>query len=95
MQPFVKPFVLSFSTSRHGEPVTFGNFIKRARLAKGLKQAGVVRMVRVDEMTVVNWERYKTVPMRNRSMIQRSWQALSRDYSATESKFESVGNLSA
>jgi len=36
---FVKPPVMSFSTSRYGEPVAFGVFIGKARLEKGRKQA--------------------------------------------------------
>ncbi len=50
---FVKPLVLSFSTSRYGEPTTFGDFIKKSRLEKGLKQAEVARVVRVDEMKII------------------------------------------
>ena len=52
----MKPFVLSFSTFHHGEPTTFGAFIKKARLEKGLTQKELSEEIEVDEMTIVNWE---------------------------------------
>lgn len=58
----VKLLVLSFSASRYGEPTTFGQFIKKAGLGKGLKQVEVARVEGVDEMTLVNWGRYSTLP---------------------------------
>lgn len=38
---FVKPLVRLFSASRYGEPTTLGDFIRKARLEKGMKQAEV------------------------------------------------------
>ena len=66
----MKPFVLSFSASRYPSS-TFGEYIKKARLEKGLKQTDVARAISVDEMTVVNWERYETIPLRNHDKIQK------------------------
>jgi len=59
---FSKPLVLSFSACRYGALTTFGEFIMKAMLKKGLKQSELARVVGVDEMTVANWEQYKTIP---------------------------------
>lgn len=58
----MKPLVLSFSASRYPNS-TFGQFVRKARLEKGLKQAEVARVVGVDEMTSVNWEDHLTLPV--------------------------------
>lgn len=55
-QPYVEPRGLSFSASRYGEPATFGEFIGKARLEKGLKQVEVAWVVGVEEMTIVKWD---------------------------------------
>ena len=44
-EEFVKPFVLSFSTSHYGQPFTFGAFIRRASLEKGLRQKDLAEAV--------------------------------------------------
>jgi ribosome-binding protein aMBF1 (putative translation factor) len=50
---FVKPLVLSFSVSRYLNS-TFGQYIRKVRLEKGLKQVDVATTIGVDEMTMVN-----------------------------------------
>jgi len=55
--------VLSFSTSRHSTS-TFGEYIKKARLEKGLRQRDVVEAIWVSEMTIVNWEKRRCMPRR-------------------------------
>ncbi len=77
-QPFVKPLVLSFSTSRYPS-TTFGDFIKKARLEKGLRQTDVARMIGVDEQTVTNWERSVNLP-RQFQKVKSACQMLSLDY---------------
>jgi len=67
----VKPLVLSFSTSRYGEPTTFGEFIRKARLEKGLRQEDVAQAIGVDEATITNWESYPTVPVRGFAVVRR------------------------
>jgi len=76
----VKPLVLSFSASRYGELITLGDFIKKARLEKGLKQAEVARVVWVDEMTIVNWGEVCDAPMRNRAKVSQLCHLLSLSY---------------
>ena len=66
---FLKPFVLSFSVSRYPSD-TYGKYIKKARLEKGLKQVDVARAIGVDEMTIVNWERYDTLPKRKDKILR-------------------------
>ena len=65
--------MLSFSTSRHAELAgdTFGAWIKKARLEKGLTQRTLAEAADVDEMTVVAWERYATAPLRHRTKVER------------------------
>lgn len=70
MQQFVKPLVLSFSASRYGNPTTFGEFIRKARLEKALKQWELAKAVGVDEMTIVNWEHRRYLPARYRLVLQ-------------------------
>ena len=67
----MKPLVLSFSTSRY-PAANFGEYLRKARLEKGLKRAEVARMVGVDEMTIVRWERHEMLPMRNHRKVQRT-----------------------
>jgi len=56
----VKLHAYSFITSLYPAS-TFGQFIKKARLEKGLRQKDVAALIGVDEMTIVNWERYTTI----------------------------------
>jgi len=59
---FVKLFVLSLSTSRYPSS-TFGEYIRKTRLEKWLRQAGVAMAINVDEITVVNWERVSALQL--------------------------------
>jgi len=52
--------VLSFNTSRYPSS-TFGEYIRKARLEKGLTQKDVAEAIGVDEMTIVRWERCVTM----------------------------------
>ena len=57
----MKPLVLSFSTSHYGETTTFGEFTRKTRLEKGLRQKDVT-LGWVDKMTVVTKFAIGTVP---------------------------------
>jgi transcriptional regulator with XRE-family HTH domain len=74
-----KPLVLSFSASRYPSS-TFGQCIKKARLEKGLKQRELAARVAVDEMTIVNWERYDAMPTRRRDKVKVACQVLGLDF---------------
>ena len=41
---------------------TLGERIRRFRLEQGLYQAQLATLAGVDEMTIVNWERDRTIP---------------------------------
>jgi DNA-binding XRE family transcriptional regulator len=41
---------------------TFGDRFKKWRLEQGLFQSDLAKMIGVDEMTIVNWEKEKTKP---------------------------------
>lgn len=43
-----------------GEPVTLGDHIKKARKERGLLQREVAKALRVDCMSLVNWEKNRT-----------------------------------
>ena len=87
----MKPHAYSFSTSRYAEPNTFGQSIRKARLEKGMRQKDLAKLVGVDEMTIVNWERYPTVPMRTHRKVESlcdllpvEWSELKRRFPHTE-----------
>ena len=85
---FVKPPVWSFSTSRYGEPTTFGEFVRKARREKGLRQRDLAKAARVDEFTVLNWERYAKLPTK-RSDRMKAVSLLPREFpSRHRSSFE-------
>jgi DNA-binding XRE family transcriptional regulator len=42
---------------------TLGERIKKWRLEQGLFQRDLAKMIGVDEMTIVNWEKRRTKPM--------------------------------
>lgn len=53
-EALAKPLVLSFSKSRY-PGTTFGEYIKRARLEKGLRQVDMARMIEDEsESTLVS-----------------------------------------
>ncbi len=66
----MRPLVLSFSISRHPSG-TFGEYIRKARLEKGLKQSEVAQTIRVNEGTVVNWERRDDLPPQGLAKVAR------------------------
>ena len=41
---------------------TLGERVRRFRLEQGLYQVQLAELARVDEMTIVNWEKGRTVP---------------------------------
>jgi DNA-binding XRE family transcriptional regulator len=45
---------------------TLGERIRRFRLEQGLYQVQLAELARVDEMTIVNWEKGRTVPQGER-----------------------------
>ncbi|MBI4706862.1 MAG: helix-turn-helix transcriptional regulator [Candidatus Omnitrophica bacterium] len=61
-QPFHKhPIKLTFKISRYPDK-TSGQKIRKYRLERELKQIELARLLKVDEMTIVNWELDKTKP---------------------------------
>jgi site-specific DNA recombinase len=52
---------LSFKISRYPDK-TLGQRIRKARLEKGLLQVDLAKKLKVDEMSIVNWELDKTIP---------------------------------
>jgi transcriptional regulator with XRE-family HTH domain len=90
----VKPLVLSFSTSRHGEPTTFGDFIRKARLEKGLKQVEVSEAIGVDENTIVNWEKATGLPTRY-SKVKELCEFLPLDYPRLVETFSLISKSDA
>jgi transcriptional regulator with XRE-family HTH domain len=85
MQPFAKPLGLSFITSRYPS-ATFGEFIRKARLEKGLKQMDVTEMIGVDVMTLSNGERISGVLSRSKKVLAPC-EALGLDYSSLVGRF--------
>lgn len=55
------PLILTFNVPRYPSD-TLGQRIRKARLERGLYQRDLAKELGVDEMTIVNWERGKTVP---------------------------------
>ena len=56
-----QPIKLWFRVSRHPDK-TLGQRIRKHRLEMGLKQVDLARQLKVDEMTIVNWELDRTSP---------------------------------
>ena len=89
----MKTLVLSLNTSHCGEPATFGEFIRKARLEKVLTQKELACPVGIDEMTTVNWERYETVPRRRHGVVRSSFDrqlALAASVSAPRVSLEAL-----
>jgi len=57
------PSVVTIRISKY-PATTFGKCIKKWRLEQGLLQVDMGKMIGVDEMTIVNWEKDKTTPTR-------------------------------
>jgi ribosome-binding protein aMBF1 (putative translation factor) len=53
---------LEFDRTYPKDPQTFGHYIRKWRMDKGLFQAELAEMLGVDEMTIVNWEVRGMVP---------------------------------
>ena len=70
---------MSFSASRYPAN-TFGECIRKARLEKGWKQRELAARVVVDEMTIVNWERYDAIPTRRRDKVKAACETLGLDF---------------
>jgi len=60
---------VSFISSRYPAS-TFGEYIKKARLEKGLRQKDVARAIGLNEMTIANWERRASPPTRLRYKVE-------------------------
>ncbi|MEW6034712.1 MAG: helix-turn-helix transcriptional regulator [Chloroflexota bacterium] len=54
--------------------------IRKARLEKGMRQVDVARVIGVDEMTMVNWERRETTPLLRQMKIKRLCDFLRIDF---------------
>ncbi len=91
----MKPLVLSFSASRYDEPTTFGEYIRKARLEKGLKQRELAARVGVNEMTIANWERYATAPKRHHAKIRALCPSLNLSYEGIIGNYAWVATLLA
>jgi DNA-binding XRE family transcriptional regulator len=57
------PMVITLRISFHPER-NLGERIKKWRLEQGLFQRDLAKLIGVDEMTIVNWEKGKTKPDR-------------------------------
>jgi DNA-binding XRE family transcriptional regulator len=55
------PLVVTLRISLYPD-TTFGERIKKWRLERGLFQRDLAKIIGVDEMTIVNWERGRTKP---------------------------------
>jgi len=54
---------VSFISSRYASS-TFGEYIRAARLKKGLRQKDVAKLIGSDPQTITNWEKASEVPNR-------------------------------
>ena len=57
------PLVITIRLSLHPDR-TLGEPVKKWRLEQGLFQRDLARLIGVDEMTIVNWEKGKTKPIK-------------------------------
>ena len=57
------PLVITLRISRYPGQ-TLGEHIRKRRLEQGLFQRNLAKLIGVDEMTIVNWEKEKTKPTR-------------------------------
>ena len=55
------PLVITLRLSRHPDR-TLGEQIKKWRLERGLFQKDLAKMIGVNEMTIVNWEKGRALP---------------------------------
>ena len=59
-----QPIKLTFRISRYPDK-TLGDRIRKYRLERGLKQVDLAKRLRIDEMTIVNWELDRTRPRKS------------------------------
>jgi DNA-binding transcriptional regulator YiaG len=60
---FSKPLnLLELNSAYPKEPKTLGDYIRKWRMDKGISQVVLAKKLRVNEMTVVNWEVRGIVP---------------------------------
>ena len=52
-----------FNPKYQDHPITFGQYLRRARMDEGMQIKVLAQKVEVDEMTIINWEKDKTKPM--------------------------------
>ena len=71
--------------------LAFGEYIRKARLEKGLRQMDVARAIGVSEMTIANWERYPTVPMRHHRKVRRLCEFLGIAWAEMKRRFPHTG----
>jgi len=57
------PLVVTLRMSLHPDR-TLGECLRKWRLEQGLFQRDLAKMIGVDEMTIVNWEKGRTKPTR-------------------------------
>lgn len=82
----MKPLVLSFSASRYLSS-TFGQYIRKARLEKELRQVEVAKAISVDEMTIANWEKAHQLS-RQFSKVKQACALLEIDYRGLVDMFD-------
>jgi DNA-binding XRE family transcriptional regulator len=63
----IPPYVLNPSFPEN--PVTIGDVIRKLRIEHGLFQKELAKGIGVDEMTIVSWEKSRTIP--NKRYMQR------------------------
>jgi len=61
-----RPLVVTLRMSLHPDQ-TLGDRIKKWRLEQGLFQRDLAKIIGVDEMTIVNWEKGRTKPIKQNS----------------------------
>lgn len=70
---------LSFDPTYSTNPATLGEYIRKYRKDKGISQVELAERLRVNEMTIVNWETMGMVPAkRHMEMIARSVEGAER-----------------
>jgi DNA-binding XRE family transcriptional regulator len=60
---------LNFDPNYPKNPKTLGEYIRKWRMEKGLFQKDLANMIGVDETTIVNWEKGKTKPLKDKLRI--------------------------
>ena len=53
---------LEFDPTYPTEPKTLGDYIRKYRMDKGISQVELAETLGVNDMTIVNWEKWKTKP---------------------------------